>query len=208
MNILVKHISVSFLLFSSILLFGFISNNDEPITLLLSDESELFIKGSSTLHGWDSEATEFSVDFRVSEEWLSGMDNWSGDGVEALEVVVPVGKLESGRSRMNRDMREALNAEDYPEIKFTWDEINAVEDPNIEGRKLIVKGSLSIAGETREIDFEAVGDLVSENRIEVEGSYRLNMEDYNVDPPTAFLGTLRTDKMVEIEFNLMFEKEN
>lgn len=32
------------------------------------------------------------------------------------------------------------------------------------------------------------------------------MRDYNVDPPTAFFGTLRADEMVEIEFDIVLER--
>lgn len=206
MSFPINHLPPFFLLISAFLIVGFTPQNDNVVTLTPSDESELIISGSSTLHGWDSEATEFSVDFRVDEEWLTGIENWSGESVEFLEVRVPVDELESGRGRMNRDMREALNAEEYPEVTFKWDEIQVRESSDPEKRMLIVEGSLSIAGETRSIEFEAMGEQLDENRIKVEGSYSLNMEDYNVDPPTAFFGTLSTDEMVKIEFNIVLEK--
>lgn len=154
-----------FLLISTVLIVGFTPQNDDIVTLTLSDESELIVKGSSTLHGWDSEATEFSVDFRVDEEWLTGIENWSGENVEFLEVRVPVDELESGRGRMNRVMKEALNAEKHPEVTFNWDEIQIRESSDPEKRMLIVEGSLSIAGETRSIEFEAMGERLDENRI-------------------------------------------
>lgn len=208
MNIEKNHISKLLLLFPVFLFFGLSPQNDKTITLTLADESKLKVTGSSTLHGWDSDATEFSVTFTVSEKWLSGIENWQGDGIETLEVTVPVDKLESGRSRMNRDMREALKAKKHPLIIFTWNDIQVEEEPDFEGRNLLVKGSLQIAGETRDVEFEAFAELLEDNRIKVEGSYRVNMRDYNVDPPTAFLGTLRTDEMVTVEFDLIFEGKN
>lgn len=207
MSFQINHLSPFFILISVVLIVGFTPQNDIVVTLTPSDESELIVKGSSTLHGWDSEATEFSIDFRVDEEWLTGIENWSGESVEFLEVRVPVDELESGRGRMNRDIREALNAEEHPEVTFIWDEIQVKESSDPEKRMLIVEGSLNIAGETRSIEFEAMGERLDENRIKVEGSYSLNMEDYNVDPPTAFFGTLRADEMVEIEFDIVLERE-
>lgn len=203
----IKHFLLSILFLSALLLMGSTPENNDMVSLTLADESELTIIGSSTLHGWDSDATEFSVYFRVGEEWLTDIENWRGDRVDTLGVIVPINKLESGRSRMNRDMREALNAEDHPEIKFTWDDIQVGEATDSEGKELLVRGSLNISGETRSIEFEALGDLPAKNRISVEGSYNLNMRDYNIDPPTAFFGTLRTDERVEIRFSLVFERE-
>ncbi len=202
-----KHAILSLLSISLLFLIGFSSQSNEKVNLVLADESELIIKGGSTLHSWDSEATEFSILFQVGEEWLTDIEKWSGERVDTLQVIVPVEKLESGRSRMNRDMRKALNADDHPEIKFIWDEIVVGEGSNENGKVLNVKGSLSIAGETRSVEFETLGELFDENRIKVEGSYNLNMRDYNVDPPTAFFGTLKADERVAIEFNLVLERE-
>lgn len=196
----------------SLLLILFLSLNpakssDDQVTLENVSGSTLKIEGDSTLHSWDADAEEFSVTLSVGRSWLDSMDEWSSDSVENLKVVVPVDKIESGRSRMNRDLREALKAEDYPEIIFDWKEITLDENSASEYRILNVTGTLKVAGEKREIEFTAEAAL-DNGTINVKGSYELNMEYYGIDPPRALLGTLRTDKKVVIMFGLKLEERD
>jgi polyisoprenoid-binding protein YceI len=106
---------------------------------------------------------------------------------------------------MNRDLWEAMKAVDYPEIRFSGDE--AVIDKNEDGSfRFEVRGRVFIAGVEREIGFDAGVSPQSDDRLHVSGKIKLNMKDYGIDPPRAFLGALRTGEEIMVEFGLVLEK--
>jgi polyisoprenoid-binding protein YceI len=69
---------------------------------------------------------------------------------------------------------------------------------------LDVTGNLNIAGHVEEVSFPVKGTKVGENSYRFEGSYGLNMKDYDVDPPSAVFGTIKAGEEVDINFNVLF----
>jgi hypothetical protein len=45
--------------------------------------------------------------------------------------------------------------------------------------------------------------MISGNRIQIKGSKKVKMTDFNISPPTAMLGTLKTGDEVTISFTLV-----
>lgn len=173
----------------------------------LLENSSMTIAGSSTLHGWTVEATEFSVQFSIPDNWFQSDDGWNGTDIDTLTVTVPVEHLEGGRRKMNRDLRDALRFENHPQIRFTWDDVRFTGQTDM-GQSANVSGIVRVAGEEREIEFDAVISLNEWNQIVAKGSVPMNMRDYNIEPPTALFGVIRTDEEVELVFELYFGREN
>lgn len=181
--------------------------SEAMVSALLLENSTMTISGSSTLHDWTVEATKFSVQFRVPESWFDSHDSWAGENIALLSVTVPVEHLDGGKNKMNRDLREALRSGDFPEIEFTWNRV-AFSDSTDLGRQADVSGSLRIAGEEREIQFSADLRINEQSQIVAAGCVPINMRDYNIDPPRAMLGLIRTDENIELMFELHFEEES
>lgn len=179
----------------------------DSLQVNVSEDSFLIIKGSSTLHSWEVEATSFQLFFAVPDEWFLDSSAWDGSEVEQLELEVPVADLDGGRGKMNRDLREALQFEEHKQIRFIWDTM-AFTGPGDGPKRAEVSGSLTIAGVTRDISFQADMRLNMEGNIRVEGSVEINMTDYNVEPPKALFGAIRTSKDVVLEYSLELEKKD
>jgi polyisoprenoid-binding protein YceI len=185
---------------------GQAADSSNVIYASLLETSSMTIIGSSTLHDWEVEATDFSVQFRVPEYWFESQERWSGSDVAGLKVTVPVDKLDGGKNKMNRDLKDALNFLEYRAIEFTWEKISFEGDIGT-GRRAEVEGLVTIAGETKMISFDADISLNEWSQIVAKGSIRLNMEEFGVDPPTAFFGVIRTDEIVNLSFELFFGTE-
>ncbi|MGM0458130.1 MAG: YceI family protein [Bacteroidota bacterium] len=171
---------------------------------LLQEESTLTIKGSSTLHDWDVEASEYSVIWQIPENWFATAGNWRDEDIEQLEVSVSVNSLDGGRNKMNRDLREALNAEKYEEIRFSWRTF-AFREIRDSTATADISGVVEISGNSRDVDFHSEITLSEERRIAAEGVGELDMEEFGIEPPRALLGMIRTDPEVELHFKLQFE---
>ena len=172
----------------------------------LLEASTMTINGSSTLHDWEVDATGFTVQFQIPEAWFESEEIWAGNDVSQLSVTVPVEHLDGGKNKMNRDLREALKFPGFQTIRFTWEQIVFTGEIDT-GRRAEVDGQVTIAGETRQVRFEADLGLNEWSQIVASGSAELNMKDFGIEPPTAFFGVIRTDEKVDLTFELYFGNE-
>lgn len=182
---------------------GQATESPKVINTILLEQSSMTIFGSSTLHDWEVEATDFSVEFQVPESWFDSPEKWVGSDVTGLNVTVPVEKLDGGKNKMNRDLRDALGFPEHQTIEFTWEQISFIGDIDT-GRRAEVQGQVTIAGETRMVMFVTDLSLNERSQIVASGNVRLNMEDFGIKPPTTFLGVIRTDEIVKLSFELFF----
>lgn len=182
------------------------SRSSDLVQATVLENSSMTINGSSTLHDWSVEATEFTIQFRLPSYWFDSDENWTGEDITELNVTVPVDHLDGGRNKMNRDLRDALKFDEYPNIHFTWDELEFT-DLTDTGRRAEVTGRVTIAGNERDIKFAADLSINEWSQIVVKGTVPMNMGDYDIEPPRALLGVIRTDEDIELSFELYFGKE-
>jgi len=168
----------------------------------VDESSTIKITGTSTVHDWEAEAEEMDLSVALNPELLASESPESP--VTSLSLNVPVTSIESGKGGMNRRINDALKHKDHPEIMF-----NLISSELAEGEQggesftLNLRGNLNIAGFTREVTFPVTGTKVDDNSYRFEGSYGLNMKDYEVDPPSAMLGAIKSGGEVEIVFNIL-----
>lgn len=177
--------------------------SDDVIEADVLDGSSVSIEGSSTLHGWTVDANQFNVIFCVPTNWFDSPDNWENGEVDRLAVRVPVEHLDGGKNKMNRDLREALKYDEHKEIRFDWQNIRLSGKTDI-GRLAEVEGTVEIAGVRRAVTFDADLSYSEWNQIVAKGSVPLRMTDFDVKPPTALFGIIRTDDEIDVTFEIYF----
>ena len=164
-----------------------------------SDNFTLKIKGTSNAHDWDMEAED------VSGELSAKVQNSLIEQFNAADIKIEAEKLESGKSIMNKKTYEALQSEEHPKIKF---QLKSVEDLYSAGSSFSgkAKGVLSIAGNSRTVSIPFSGKMNGEDQFSVSGDYSLKMTDYDIDPPKAMFGTLKTGDEVTIKYDFVFKE--
>ena len=165
--------------------------------------SSMVVTGTSTIHDWEADVEEMSTEISLAPEMMS--QDSMANPVSSFSLTVPVESIESGKGGMNRKIYGALKEDDHPNIMFNFSSAtfaDTVQTP--ESFKLNVTGNLNIAGKVKEVTFPVTGTKVGDSGYRFEGSYGLNMKDYDVDPPSAVFGTIKSGEEVEIKFNVMF----
>jgi len=159
----------------------------------VTENSTATIKGTSSLHDWESEVEKISGSAALS---LTG-NNVSDISQMTLSFVTK--SIESGKGKMNSLTYEALKEEKYSIIEFNLSSIESIA-----GNKVTAKGTLSLAGVKKEI---TVSGLVTVNNSEVEikSSVPIDMTQYEIVPPTALMGTIKVGKDVTVDFNIVFK---
>lgn len=157
--------------------------------------TRLWISGTSNLHDWSCEAPDTQPRIEVEPAG-------SGPGLlpSAVDVTVPVATIRCGSDTMDGKLREALGAKSHPTIEFVLTSAQAL---GAGGEKVLARGRLRIGGVTRTIGFVAHLSRQGDD-VEVKGDVPVEMPDYQVTPPTALFGALKTGKQVVVHFSLRF----
>lgn len=166
---------------------------------VLSKDYTVTIHGTSNLHAWDEKVGSVSGE---------GVVNPNSDGsfdLESINIKMEVHSIKSDMgSIMNNNTYKALKADEYPQIIFALSspvksiQINAIE------KAIAIKGNLTIAGVTKPVTMQVKIVMQAQGKLVFEGSQAVKMTDYNIKPPTAMLGTLKTGNEITINFKTNF----
>ena len=164
-------------------------------THALTSNPSLTVAGTSTIHDWVMESSEA----RGQGSFI--IEQGKVTGVEGLEIVMPVKSLKSGKKSMDSNTYEALKEKDHPNITY-----KIVEIVSSNNGQLDVKGRLTVAGNTRMIRSK-VKTAANGNNIVAQGSFPMKFSEFNLEPPTAVFGTIKTGDELVINYNLTFQKK-
>lgn len=163
--------------------------------------SEITVEGTSSVHDWEMKATEMnaSIQLKISENTIADIIN--------VDFSMPTEKLKSENTIMDKKSWDALKSKKYSSIRF---DLNRVAGFSSNGKTFsgTASGSLFIAGKSQQVTIPFTGSIKTGNTITVTGYEKINMKDYNISPPTAMLGTLKTGEEVTVRFKIDFVAES
>ena len=170
-------------------------------TYNLSKDYKVTIHGTSNLHNWDETVGTISG---------NGIIAWNADGsfdLNSLIIKMVVSSIKSTEgSAMNKNTYKALKSDVNPDINFSLN--TQLRSLPANGKPFAAKVNLTIAGVTKVVDLMVTATVPSKGSIVFSGSKSINMTDYNVKPPVALLGTLRTGDAITINFKTSFATNN
>ena len=158
---------------------------------------KLVIEGTSNIHDWDIKSDKGSCSsiFDISK-------TGSLNGVSYINFTVPAESLKSEHKGMDKNTYKALNTAKYASISFTAASVT-VKPAGSTNYFLTARGRLTISNVTKDVVLTATGVMNADKSITYSGAYQLKMTDFNVEPPTAMLGTIKTGNLVTVKFNLL-----
>ncbi len=162
--------------------------------------NELVVQGTSSLHDWEMKAEVYQCTIEV---------NWAADQLQFSKVnlAVKATGITEGNKVMEKKAHGALKADEFPNIKFQL--TSPFEAPlNDEHFSGVAQGNLTIAGTTKNVVVDFTGKILSTDQFEISGSRKLKMSDFNISPPTAMMGTLKTGDEITISFHIKYSKTN
>ncbi|SDZ86715.1 YceI family protein [Bizionia paragorgiae] len=163
---------------------------------LVNAESSLKVSGTSSLHDWtiDSGKQSGTLVFKNLE---------TGE-IEGCSLSVKVEGLESGKRAMNKNTYKALKHDTHKNITFNVVDVLETTAQSDNSFLVKTKGDLVIAGVKKRITLNFT--LIKEgSSATLKGEKKINMTDFNIDPPTALLGTITTGDAITITFKTKFK---
>jgi len=160
---------------------------------------DIKLNGTSNLHDWEMKAVSgtTAASFVVTNGKITSLSK--------LNFSLPVKNLKSGESAMDKNTYKALNSDANPNISFVLSSATVVSTGG-NNYKLNCQGKMSIAGKTNQTELLATGIYnPADKSFTVTGVKKMKMTEYNVKPPTALLGTIKTGNDISISYNLKFK---
>ncbi|CAL66399.1 YceI family protein [Christiangramia forsetii] len=180
-------ICAGFLLFS-VLLTAQQDFKNEIIKILKS--SELVIAGSTNVNKFNC---EFDINKISGERTVQISEKDNTLYFKDFELHLEIDAFDCGNKRMNSDFQDLLVSEEFPEIVIF---LNNAELISEEYAKAMI--SLEIAGHKRHYELPVHLD---KNRF--QGTLKINITDFQLEPPKKALGLIEVDEMIEVQFNLV-----
>src|ERR1700722_780084 len=152
-----------------------------------SKDIDMKLSGTSTLHKWTMDAQTFEGNGQFN--FKPGTKNVL-TAIQNLTFSLAVQDLKSGEKGLDKNAYKALKTDEYKDIDYKL--TSATVAPGA-GNKYIVKthGDLTIAGVTKPILMDISCVVNTNGCITCTGSYKLEMTDYQVKPPTFMLGAMK-----------------
>ena len=165
-----------------------------------SQDLTVKVTGTSSLHDWEIESNKGKV-----EAVLVLGPNYKITGVSGLKFTVQSESLKSGHSSMDNNTYKALKTGQHESITFV---LSSSTITQIDANTYLLKcvGNMTIAGTTRETDLVAQCKLSADGTFTCSGSKNIKMTDFNIKPPTAIMGTVKTGNDISIAYNLKIVK--
>ena len=177
------------------LLFGlllFVFGASAQSNFKLADKPNLKVSGTSTLHDWDmvSEQATGEAQFVLEGNTLKE--------IKKLRIEMPAESIKSGKGGMDKNAYSALETKKHKIVLFELENLVKVE-----GKSWTAKGNFTIAEVKKPATFPVTAKSEA-NGYRFTGSHTFKLTDFNVDPPTALMGTIKTGDEMSIHFNVVF----
>lgn len=160
----------------------------------LTGKPVLTVMGTSTIHDWEMASAQSQGN---AEMFVEGT---SLKNVKSASVTMKAESLKSGKDKMDAIAYDALKTKKHADIQFTLTSFK-----NLGGNKALATGNLTIAGTTKPVAFKVEastkGDLVN-----LMGETAIKFSDFNITPPTAMLGTIKTGNDLRLLFKVNFQQ--
>jgi len=157
----------------------------------VSDVSALTVDGTSTLHDWTVTANTCNGSLVLDTNML-----------KEISFEADVASIVSTRgATMDKKTHNALKKEEHPKVMFS-----ATDIAFSAGDNQSISGKLNVAGVAKDVVITA-SIKNSAGNIQLTGNYKITLQDYNMEPPTAMFGSIVVGDDVTVNFDLVFAKE-
>jgi polyisoprenoid-binding protein YceI len=158
--------------------------------------AKILIEGTSNIHDWEMESSQGKATASVTVSpagVLTALNN--------LSFVMAVQTLKSGKGAMDDNTYKAMKEKQFPTLQYTAAS-GTVKANGGSSYTVTTNGKLTIAGTTRDVVLVGAATMNADKSLTVTGTYKLQMPDYNVTPPSIMFGTIKVGPPITVKFTL------
>ena len=173
----------------------------DSLILVLSNESNLTISGTSNVNKFDCILEQnFENDTLYIVTQNLGLNMYCENAITTFLI----NKFNCGHEAINQDFRQALREEEFPAISLNVKSIYKPQylSPNSESKEIKATISLMLAGTKKEYTVDFKDNDIKPQKLCFSGEKTVKMSDFNIDPPKALMGLIKTRDDLSIRFDL------
>ncbi|MFY0607108.1 MAG: YceI family protein [Cyclobacteriaceae bacterium] len=121
-----------------------------------------------------------------------------------LELTYPIKEFDCGLEAMSQDLRNTLNAKNFPNLVLKINDIFIKRKPQeIENLDVSAEVTITLAGVSNDITIKE-GTVInrSEEALTLTGKTDISMESFKLNPPTKFFGMVKVNSELQVAFEL------
>lgn len=172
-------------------------------TLTVQGTPQMKIDGTSNIRDWDADVKEMDATLVLQNSEELSLENLTAESFKSLEITIPVESIESGSGGLTKNIHKYLKEKDYPNITFRLDSITDIVREN--GTALITaEGVITAAGKENPATMTVTASMNPDGSINFSGEQELLMTSFDIDPPTAIMGTVRARDEFVVLYDVTF----
>ena len=192
-----KKVNFRYLILSAVFISMHLLSFSQSQFKLDDSTAKLVVSGTSTVHDWEIDVEHFKCDATVS------LNEKQGISISGINFTCKAEDVKSHNRIMDNKTFDALKGDKFPQIKFNSSELVLIPTSGSDAK---AKGKLTIAGKTNDVTLQFKAVTENQNQMSVKGETHLKLSDFNIDPPTAMMGALKTGDEITITYNVVFQK--
>jgi polyisoprenoid-binding protein YceI len=176
------------------------AQSNSAVRLRLEPGSEITVSGTSTLHDFHCKTNKLNAYLDVDPAYTKDLTKVARP-IVSVQVTVVVKTLTCGNKQMDNNMYATLKADENQVIKY---KLSAYDILNGSAAAFAAntKGTLTIAGKEKAVDFKINASRLDEGKATAEGEESLLLTDFGIEPPAFMFGRLKVGNEVKVKFNL------
>lgn len=173
----------------------------QDITLSLQGQPQIKIDGDSNVRSWDADVKQVNARLVLQGIENLSLDNLTAESFKEMRITMPVESIDSGSRGLTNNIKKYLKGDDHPNITFTLNRVTSVDRQN--GTAIITaEGVINAAGKNQNVTMQVNATMNADGSINFRGEQPLLMTSFNIDPPTAVMGTVRARDELSVIYNI------
>jgi predicted acetyltransferase len=168
----------------------------------VSDESVIEITGTTNISSFRCASKEYAGKEILTESIaLDGNSSfWNG------EITLKSQNFDCFNSMMTKDFRKTINTKEYPHIRVKF--LNLIkESENINQENLSGEVEITLAGVSRTYPITCLFLAKNGKKALLTGERKLHFTEFEIEPPVKFLGTIKVNNILGVNFSLVLEEK-
>lgn len=192
------------LLVLGLLATAFTTLHPGQLTFVVDDSSKLYLTGESNVNAFTCNCRERfdTQNFQVDVPKGGGSSRFSRS-----VFYLTTKQFDCGHKGMNKDLYDALKANQYPKIAIELNEVAQKGGQGLENSRNWVElgatATITIANQSRREYLNAKGLKIGPNRYRFQSEHTIRMTDYGIEPPKALFGLIQVKNNITIHFDLV-----
>lgn len=175
----------------------------QDVTFTLTEVTEFKIAGDSNLRTWDADITDIEAELVLTGTDELSLENLTAENIESINIAIAVAGIDTDTARLTTNLRNYLKGSDFPHITFSLNDVHSI-DYQTDKAVITADGTITAAGVEKAVTLSVDSYVNANGSIRFKGVKDMLMTDFEIDPPTALLGTVRADNEIQILFDVTF----